>query len=487
MSGAADHKGPDAPIAAVSGIRGFGDAPTRLLSAALDATRDHIYIFDRAGRLVYVGAAGAAALGRDRTAMVGKTEAEMGLTSEATVQWERDREAVFATGRPARGSIQYPVADGLRDYEYTVDPLLDDQGNIEFVIARAVDVTERNRAEAMLQEKEAQLSTLAEAAPGFVWTAPGNGLIDWVNRRYWEYTGMPETNPITNISSAVIHPNDLPKSVEAWLAAQESGTPYGVELRIRGKDGVYRWFLARSAPYRNPEGEITRWFGVTTDVNDLKQARFEMETLNARLRRAMQETHHRVKNNLQIVASLLEMHDIDRGQSLPPSERIRLSQHIHALAAVHDLLTDEARQDGEAGYIQAKAILEKLLPMLQGMAEHKPIKAIIEDARFSSRQGTSLALITNELISNALKHGASEINLNFVVRDGTATMTIRDDGPGFPTDFDPRAAATTGLELVQHLAEWDLRGTVAFSNAPVGEERGGAQVVVTMPLRWEEE
>ncbi len=102
----------------------------------------------------------------------------------------------------------------------------------------------------------------------------------------------------------------------------------------------------------------------------------------------------------------------------------------------------------------------------------------IEDARLSHRQVTSLALIANELLSNALKHSRGDAEVVFTVQEDAAHLEVRDDGPGFPADFDPARAANTGLELVENLIVWDLRGQVQFGN----REEGGGRVVVTFPL-----
>jgi two-component sensor histidine kinase len=204
-----------------------------------------------------------------------------------------------------------------------------------------------------------------------------------------------------------------------------------------------------------------------------------IEALNERLRRSMTETHHRVKNNLQIVAAMLDMRLMEGSPTIPTKDIHQLGIHVRALAAVHDLLTQESKEgDGQAHYISAHSLLNDLLPMLQATAAERNIEYEIEDARLTARQGTSLALVVNELISNALKYGVGTIRIRFVVEAQEATLEVCDDGPGFPEDFDPVEAANTGLELVQHLSHWDLEGTVRYQT----REEGGAQVLLTMPL-----
>lgn len=204
-----------------------------------------------------------------------------------------------------------------------------------------------------------------------------------------------------------------------------------------------------------------------------------IEALNERLRRSMTETHHRVKNNLQIVAAMLDMKLMDGLPTIPTKDIHQLGIHVRALASVHDLLTQESKEgDGQAHYISARSLLHDLIPMLQATAATRTIEFDIADARLTARQGTSLALIVNELVSNAMKYGMGIIRIRFMVDAETATLEVCDDGPGFPEDFDPIEAANTGLELVQHLSHWDLEGTVTYQT----REEGGARVLITIPL-----
>jgi two-component sensor histidine kinase/DNA-binding response OmpR family regulator len=205
-----------------------------------------------------------------------------------------------------------------------------------------------------------------------------------------------------------------------------------------------------------------------------------IESLNERLRRSMTETHHRVKNSLQMIAAMVDMHLLDGEPSVPASEIYQLGIHVRALAAVHDLLTQESKEgDGQANYLSAHSLLDQLLPMLQATAVDSAIEFEIDDVRLSARQGSSLALVVNELVSNGLKYGAGLIRVRFTVAGGFATLDVRDHGPGFPAGFDPTTSGSTGLDLVQQLTRWDLGATTVYRNC----EDGGACVTVTIPLQ----
>lgn len=216
----------------------------------------------------------------------------------------------------------------------------------------------------------------------------------------------------------------------------------------------------------------------TRAEEDLRAQEARILDLNERLRRAMVETHHRVKNNLQVVAAMVDMLTLDYDESVPVGEAKRIGSHVQTLAAVHDLLTQEAKEDPQADSLSARRILEKLIPLVRESVIGRDIVAEMEDARLSPRQATSLALVANEVISNAAKHGRGRIDVQFTVRDHHATFAVADEGEGFAPGFDPSKVDTTGMTLIDRLSRWDLGGVVAFTNRP----SGGAVVTVTIPL-----
>ena len=215
----------------------------------------------------------------------------------------------------------------------------------------------------------------------------------------------------------------------------------------------------------------------TQDALALNQT--HIEGLNGRLQRAMTETHHRVKNNLQLIAAMLDMRLMDGHATVSAHEIKRLGSYVRTLAAVHDILTEQAKEDGEAHFVSAREVLEKLLPMLNETTGGRVVEAIIEEARLTARQGTSLAIVTNELVSNALKHGKGNVEVALIVTDETAVLTVSDEGPGFPPDFQPAIAANTGMEIIDHLSRWDLGAEVQYNN----RARGGAAIRIAIPLQ----
>jgi two-component sensor histidine kinase len=209
----------------------------------------------------------------------------------------------------------------------------------------------------------------------------------------------------------------------------------------------------------------------------LKQA--EVEVLNARLRRAMVETHHRVKNNLQVIASMVELQVSDADETVPADALRRISRHVQVLASIHNILTREVQTKGNLEMVGTQALLGKLRPLLESMVGDRRLTFTMDDFALPIRAGTNLAVLINELVSNAVKHGEGEIELSLAAAADQGRLQVRDRGPGFPPDFDPRLAAHTGLELIESLSHWDLHGELSFVNHP----EGGALITVIFPLK----
>ncbi len=212
-------------------------------------------------------------------------------------------------------------------------------------------------------------------------------------------------------------------------------------------------------------------------------AEAQVVRLNAQLRRAMMETHHRVKNSLQTITALVDMQIIGReGETVPRAELERIVHHVKALSVIHDALTQHARENADVSALSIQEALTRLLPLLQDIAGERRIRLDSVETMLPSNLITGLSMLINELVSNALKHGCGEIAIRFATQEGNGLLSVADDGPGFQAGFDAPQAQHTGLYLVHNVAHWDLRGTVRFTN----RESGGALVEVAFPLPEEE-
>jgi PAS domain S-box-containing protein len=159
------------------------------------------------------------------------------------------------------------------------------------------DVSDRRATEARLRESELRYRTLTEALPQLVWTCLPDGRCDFLGQQWIDYTGIPKEAQLGFAwLDLVVHPDDRARTLDHWMGAVDSVHPYDIEYRIRRHDGVYRWFKTRGTPLRDERGEIVRWFGTSTDIEDVVQAREVLARSAAELEaRVAAEMAERVK------------------------------------------------------------------------------------------------------------------------------------------------------------------------------------------------
>ncbi|UUR08437.1 PAS domain S-box protein [Sphingomonas glaciei] len=146
------------------------------------------------------------------------------------------------------------------------------------------DVTERVEQEKALRQSEQELRLRLNAIPQMVWSTLPDGYHDFYNDRWYEFTGTPLGSTDGEGWNGMFHPEDQPLAWQRWNQSLATGTPYEIEYRLRHHTGAYRWVLGRALPIRNEAGEIVRWMGTCTDIDDRIGADRALQASEARLR-----------------------------------------------------------------------------------------------------------------------------------------------------------------------------------------------------------
>ena len=292
-----------------------------------------------------------------------------------------------------------------------------------------------------------------------------------------------ELEALARISEAVSESLYLEESLEAIVKTTvDALSATGAALVL--EDGAIAWPEGRSDAHaiRSP----LRWRGrqigelvadraspFTQHDHDLlasiaQQAAVALEHGRAVMRGVLaQEIHHRVKNNLQTVASLLRLQARD-ANGVDPKKALEDSvNRILAIAAVHEVLTEQRDDD-----VDLAELLDRLRAMLvQGIGAGREVRAELEPVTLAGQRATALALVFSELLGNALEHGGNHVRVDLHGDDGDVVLAITDDGRGIG-DEPPKG---TGLSIVRALVRDELRGTLELSS------NGGTRAEVRFP------
>ncbi len=254
-----------------------------------------------------------------------------------------------------------------------------------------------------------------------------------------------------------------------------SNRPYEKELEAGGLV-----LLQRNLPIMEG-GQLQRRVVVISDVTEVRQKDKEILIKSA----VIQEIHHRVKNNLQTIASLLRLQARRSGSAEVKAALKESVNRILSISVVHEFLS---QQDGE--HIDVLEITRNILDLV---AKNMMDSEFVLETRFTgpdivlpSKQASNLALIVNELILNALEHAFEHrqtglIGLDTRVEEQTYFLDLYDDGSGIPADFDVHRAKSLGLQIVRTLIVDDMGGTFALVNDH------GTHARITIPRKLEEE
>lgn len=364
---------------------------------------------------------------------------------------------------------------------------------------------ERIQAELALRESETKFKIMTDAMPQMVWSTRADGLHDYFNRGWYEFTGAPEGSSLGVGWLGLFSPEDQVRTAAAWQHSHATGEPYEIEARLRHCTGDYRWVLSRALPVRDEGGAVFRWMGTCTDIHDQKVFQEELKAANRRKDEFLAMLAHELRNPLAPISSAahtLELAANDPARVLRASKLIN-RQVKHMTALVDDLLdvsrvnrglvriADEVVEIGQV----VQSALEQARPHMAARQHEVSTHGLEQTARVRGDQVRLVQIVSN-LLNNAAKYTpyGGRIAVALKVQDEQVAISVTDNGSGIEPELQPhvfelftqgvrtpdraQGGLGIGLALVKRVVELH-GGAVRVESAGLGH---GSTFTVSLPL-----
>lgn len=348
-----------------------------------------------------------------------------------------------------------------------IAPLLLD-GTICGTISIIEDVTEREWQNGILRANEERFRVMADTVPDIIYTAGPDGRIEFLNQRFYDASGMPPRSGLGQGWIQCVHPDDSGRLTSLWQQSLKTGEPFHTEFRLRDFQGIYRWLITRAWPIYDDARRIVRWFGASTDINDLKETQLalaatqsQLQEHSAKLEESVNERTSKLRETITQLESFsyTVAHDIrapiralegyatvlleDHAQSLnPDGARLlknisRAAQHLDALT--RDLLnyTKVSTQEVQPQPIDVESIIQDVTAMNPALESDGRI-AIARPLHMVQGHMTLLSQCFSNLLDNAVKFVDPNVPPRIVVRSERRGHQVRfwveDNGIGMDRD-----------------------------------------------------
>ncbi len=335
--------------------------------------------------------------------------------------------------RNARGELLWASARGVAQY--------DEQGRPRQVFGVIADITDKKLGEDATAELEERFHTLANEIPQIAWMARPDGWVAWLNRRWYEYTGLAPEQSEGWAWQGAYDPALRPLALERWRFSIATGAPFELVLPIKGADGKYRQFLSRAVSLRNGDGNIIHWFGSNTDITAQSEAEQALKKADQRKDEFLATLAHELRNPLAPIRNASEL--LARVTGLAPNIERALTiidrQSRHLARLVDDLLEVSRITQGKVRLSKKRvSLVDCLTDALHAVeaalkhAGHEVSVHLGDEPLYADADATRIVQCFVNLLNNAIKftpHGGV-IEVRAGRSRGRAQVTISDSGVG---------------------------------------------------------
>ncbi len=337
--------------------------------------------------------------------------------------------------------------DGRRiDISLTISPVKDGRGKVVGASKIARDITERRTIEEALKASRERFRQLADSMPHMVWTARPDGYVDYCNERWYEFTGLSREDSSGRIWEHIIHPDNHECFCQVWEEALKTGKPFSIEYRLWDRAGErWRWFLGRALPVRDVQGDVLKWFGSATDIDEQKRTEADLRRANTDLEQFSFSATHDLQEPLRAIKIYSELLTKTCAPAIEGEGRQYLG-HLRSGASrmemlVRDLLsyTQVAKFEMPEVAVDAEKALKSSLANLSSVIQEAGADITSDPLPSVRMHCTHLEQLFQNLIGNAIKYRSQYRSPRLHVSAGRHgdewVFAISDNGIGIAPDY----------------------------------------------------
>jgi PAS domain S-box-containing protein len=445
----------------------------------INAIPDIVYFKDEARRNRIVNKAFVDAFGLSQEVVAGKTDEEILPPGLAEACRESD-EFVLVSGKPYRFEEKSGGPDGIeRDFETIKAPVFDETGRITGLVGVSRDITAQKTMKTTLAESEERFRGLFENSTIGLYRTTPDGRILLANPALLRMMGYASFEELS-VRNLELEEDGFEHEYPRHLfkdRIDKEGEVRGLESAWKRKDGTTIYVRESARAIRDAAGRTLYYEGTVEDITerrlaemDQKEKQQALETALAERNVLLKEIHHRVKNNMQVISSLLNL----QSRYLKHPDDVDLfkesQNRIRSMAFIHEKLyqSKSLSRIEFGGYI--RSLIDSLQRSYQKERSRVRVRMETEEVFLDIQTAIPCGLIINELVSNALKHAfpgerGGEVVVGLRCReDGAIQLNVRDDGVGLPLGFNIRATDSMGMQLVSMLVD-QIDGTIEVERA----------------------
>ena len=398
--------------------------------------------------------------------IAGKTVFDLWPGEQSEMYHRKDLELLR---NPEHQSYEFKVTDctgTILDVVFNKYVFMDEKGQVGGIIGAFLDISARKRAEEKLRETNTMLQALIQAIPDVIFFKDAQSRYLIANRATEDFTGLRQEQLQGKTDEELLPPElaeDCRKSDDAVTQTLKV-----VRFEEQYTRADKKGFLDTiKAPVFDDQGNLAGLVGVSRDITERKHMEEDLQRSSREKDTLLQEIHHRVKNNMQVISSLLNLQAKSINDPRMSAIFEDCQSRIRSMALVHE----ELYQSKNLSQIDIKHYINALLHGLSSSVYRKAtvrFKVIVDDLFFNIDTAIPCGLIITELVTNSFKHAfpkqtEGEIALELHRKDELFHLSVRDNGAGLPPGFDPAKTQSLGLQLIHTLAR-QLGGMVEMKS-----------------------